>query len=468
MAKKSTPSPKSLLLYAAFGLPVLYWIYLYLTCETQVRWDSLNYQDLGEMIKNQGWVQFFKTGPNREPLYPFIISLAMRIAECMHVHYLKVLIVIQFGLLFLTQIFSLKILQKLDIAPILSALIVFYIGSSPALINCTLCLYSEILIIALIPIAIWGVSGIFNNIANYTKKRNLIFNGALLGIIFITLTLVKGIFEVAAPAIMLSLLLLCIKSPWVKRYFIIILIGLLSFWAVLFAYKATNKHFNNNFVLTDRGAWAFYGYAARRVEPMSKERVLAGLAYIPGEGVCKKFLPEKECFFWSIYGSDSFGMGKLNELIAKGFKGPLLDKELLHLSLQKITTAPLQYSFFTGLESLKVFFWESTQLSFVIYPNWLMKLYEITFLKDLLRLFWAGLSLAGLIYSLILLFIIVKGKKTPLTREQQIIFFIILSTIFFYTAVYSLFLLGTRYAVPLAPLFLYLIASLAQRIYYKP
>jgi len=450
------------LLWYAFGLPILYWIYLLFTSQTEIKWDSFDYERLGQMLYHQGWGEFFRTGPNREPLYPFLVSLAMRIGDSMHLPYIKVLAAIQFALLFLTQVSSLKILQKLNVKPLFCALAVFYIGISPALVNCALSLYSEILIIALIPAAILCLSSIFNRLPKY-KGSSLFLAGLAVGIIMIILTLVKGIFEVAGPAVLLSVLLIgkrIAKKPGVfKRAIILILVGLLTFWAGVSAYKATNKHFNGNTTLTDRGAWAFYGFAARRVEPMSQERVMAALAFVPGEGSCRRFYSEEQCYFWSFYTSDSFSITKLKELMAQGYAGQALDKELLRLSVEKIKSAPLQYTAFSVLEGFKVFFWETTKLGFVIYPGWLSGLYDLGIFKDLLRLFWALVSLAGFIYTTILL------KWNKLTDEQYVTLFFLFSMLLLYIAIYSLFQLGPRYSVPAGPLLICMTALLTQRFY---
>lgn len=449
----------------AFGLPILYWTYLLFTAQTEIKWDSFDYEHLGRMITYQGWAEFFKTGPNREPIYPFLISLSMRIADGLHAPYLKVLAVMQFALLFLTQLFSFKILQKLNVKPLFTALAVFYIGISPALVNCALSLYSEILIIALIPAAILIISRILNDFSKY-KLGRCVGAGVMIGLTLITLTFVKGIFEIAGPLALISSLLIikriAKKTDALKRYIIFLLVGFLTFYAALFAYKSVNKHYNGNFTLTNRGAWAFYGFAARRVEPMPKERLMAGLAFIPGEGACKKFYSEEQCYFWSFYTSDNFSITKLKELMAQGYEGEALDKELMRLSVEKITSAPLQYTVLTGLEGFKVLFWETTKLGFVIYPGWLAALYDVELFKNFLRLAWAVLSLAGLIYGFYLLF---PRRKNKMADGAFITLFMVLSVIFFYIAIYSLFQLGPRYSVPAGPIMICLTALFMQRFY---
>jgi hypothetical protein len=467
MLSKKHTLPQFLLLFCAFAIPILYWVYLLFTAQTEVKWDSFDYERLGQMLYHQGWTEFFKTGPNREPIYPFLLSLTMRISDGLHVPYLKILAVVQFALLFLTQFCCFKILQKLNGKPLFNALAVFYIGISPALVNCALSLYSEILIIALIPAAILLIGGIFHYLPQLTGKK-IFLAGFAAGLILIALTLVKGIFEVAGPLIFISsfFMALRIKKPdIIKRTTLVILVGLLTFWSGIAAYKTTNKHFNGNYTLTNRGAWAFYGFAARRVEPMPKERIMAGLAFIPGEGACKRFYSEEQCYFWSFYTSDAFSFTKLKEVMAQGYEGEALDKELMRLSVEKIKTAPVQYTILSMLEGFKVFFWETTKLGFVIYPGWLSSLYDLGIFKDLLRLAWAILSLAGAIYGVRCL---LTARKNNMPDGQFIILFCTISLLFFYTAIYSLFQLGPRYSVPAGPLLICLTATIAQRFFYKP
>ncbi|MCB9770987.1 MAG: hypothetical protein H6754_00325 [Candidatus Omnitrophica bacterium] len=474
--KKNTPTPprtheqNSSLWYFrfAFGFSFIYWIYLLCTSQTEIKWDSLDYQNLGYMIYHQGWGEFFRTGPNREPLYPLLISISMFFADGLHIHYLKMLAVLQFALLFLTQFFTLKILQRINIKPLLTALVILYIGISPALINCALSLYSEILIIMLIPMTIFIMSHVFINLNKYSLHKIMMW-GLILGIILLTLTFVKGIFEISGPLIILSSMFMLKRfyktKNLLKRYVILIFVCLLTFYSGLSSYKFINKHTNGVYTLTNRGAWALYGYAARRVEPLTRERLLTALAYIPGEGACNMLFGNEKCYFWSIFSSDTFGMGKLQEVTNSGIQGEAIDKEMIRLSLQKVQSKPIQYLFFTGLEGFKIFFWESTKLGFVIYPPWLTAIYDQILFKNALRLVMAGFSLTGICYIIRMLW---RNDRpdSKMDDGQFITLFFLLSLIVFYTAVYSLFLLGARYSVPTAPLFLCGIAYLVQR-YYK-
>jgi len=62
-----------------FLLSLVYWLYLSVTVHMAIVFDSINYVALGKMLYAHGWIDYFKTGPNREPLYPLLIALSMHI-----------------------------------------------------------------------------------------------------------------------------------------------------------------------------------------------------------------------------------------------------------------------------------------------------------------------------------------------------------------------------------------------------
>lgn len=452
-SKPKSPS----ILFLSFFIPILYWLYLFFTTETQVIWDSLDYQNLGRLLQEHGWIEYFKTGPNREPLYPLFISVAMRLADLGHISYLKILVGLQFLCLLTTQILTLKILRKLKTAEPIVALVIFYLGVSPALINTALSLYSEILFLPFIPLAIL----VLNRSQQKTNADSyfaIVAQGFLLGLTFLLMTLIKGVFEVLTLFLILSPLLLLQKTNF-RRYLILSLTALIVFQAGLFGYKSLNKKYNGVFTLTNRGAWALYGYAARRTEAFTPEHWLSALAWIPGEGACTTLLGEAKCRYWGTTTSDSFGMEKLKELEKQGLTGEAADQKMLELTKARIRAKPLQYATLVGLESLKIFFWESTRLAFVTYPSWLEKIFDNGIIKNGLRLMMAIIAFAGSFFMLWILWR-ERNKKT----EAYTLIYLMVVFIFFYTGIYSIFWLSTRYALPLAPLFLIAAAAISLRI----
>jgi uncharacterized membrane protein len=105
-------------------------------------------------------------------------------------------------------------------------------------------------------------------------------------------------------------------------------------------------------------------------------------------------------------------------------------------------------------------------VGYVDYPPWLQALFGVTLFKNNLRLLVFLLTFVSMGYALRYVFERKKQIFTdpdPQDRQPRILFFI-LTLILSYTGFYSLFMINTRYASPLAPLYLILIAFMAQKI----
>ena len=140
---------------AAFLLSFCYWIYLALTSHMIIQFDAIGYEHLGSRIHNQEWIEYFRTGPNREPLYPLLISLSKDLGNVLSVPFSTIQTFIQVILLFSTQLLVYLFLKKFDINTVISALTLFYIGVSPALVNATFSLFSEIASFPIVLGLIW-------------------------------------------------------------------------------------------------------------------------------------------------------------------------------------------------------------------------------------------------------------------------------------------------------------------------
>ncbi len=184
---------------------------------------------------------------------------------------------------------------------------------------------------------------------------------------------------------------------------------------------------------------------------------------MPGQGVCTKIFSEKECDFWSFKYSDELGYGKLSELNAQNLSHTQLDKTLLNLSKKEIFKNPPLYVLYMGIESLKMFFWESTQIGFVTYPHWLTKLFIFTPFKNGLRLLIFFLTLFGFIFTGNDIW---KNRKNLWQKNNPSIVFTFLLIVLF-ISIHSFFFTLTRYSLPIAPLFLILIAYTTQNIFKK-
>jgi len=439
--------------------------------------DARGYEGLGELLYKKGWMEYFKTGPNREPVYPWLVSISMHIAEHLSTSYKTIQMFIQILILFSTQILTYILLKKAKINTILTAFTLLYLGFSPAMFISTFRLYSEIAAYPFVLLIIIFTVQTWHNIhlAEKKKYQNLFFTSILLGLSFLGAVFVKGIFELIMPIYMLSFIILMLLAFRNKNNHLCVKIlvscsvCLISFYAPLNIYKLTNKIYNGKFALTDRGSWALYGNTARRMEPLTMKRFLMALAYIPRPEGCYTLFDKESCQFWHYSESDKFGFGKLGELNGQGLSPKEVDKTLVKLSIKKALENPFQYGLFWVIEGFKLFFWEFTSMAYVVYPDWMIKLFYFAPFHLGLNGLMALLSFLSLLYlakfsrkhknSLFSL------KKIP--NEALIISFSMLTLIGSYIAIHCFFFVLPRYVFPVVPLYLISIAFSVQQIFTK-
>jgi len=455
----------------AFVLCFVYWFYLFFTAQAIIVFDAMWYEGLGKMIYHSGWIEFFRTGPNNEPVFPLLIALSMRVGDFFSISYQIVQTCLQISILFFSQLLTLLVLKKLHISQWVKALIILYMGFSPALVNATFALFSEIaafpLILGIILISVksWGL--ILSN-----KYKKVILYGVYLAFIFVVLTLTKALFEYIFIAFMAPYLVLMFKSIFKRerKAFVSALLFLVVtsflFNACLFSYKSLNQKYNGHFMLTDRGPYILYGNIAKRAEPLTLQRFLSSLAVIPGDGVCYKLLNRDDCAFWSGYTAEKYGRPKLKELESQSVPNSEIDSVMVNLAKEKMLERPFQQTFLLFIESFKMLFWESTNLGYVSYPPWLQKIYDFTIFKNGLRLLLFLITSTSMVYTLCY----TTRSRNHLFFYQNAqngevcIFFFILVLITSYTGLYSLFMIATRYATPIAPLYLIMIGFTIQKM----
>ena len=164
-----------------FGLCFCYWIYLFFSSRMVIAMDAISYEKLGELIYRDGWLAYFRTGPNREPLYPFLISISMRIAG---EHYPVIQKIMQIFLLFFTQLLAFSILGKLKVREFFQFLVILYIGFSPAIVNSVFSLYYEILALPFV-VAMILISTISWQAIRTGRAKQSFFLGFLSGVLFL-------------------------------------------------------------------------------------------------------------------------------------------------------------------------------------------------------------------------------------------------------------------------------------------
>lgn len=456
----------------AFAVSWAYWLFFFLTSRMVLADDAIGYEQIGRLLQKEPWVHYFTTGPNREPLYPLLISLAMRIADACSVDYQSVLKIFHMLILFSTQCLTLVVLRKLNIRPLICAFVIFYLGISPAVVNSCFSLYSEI---ATYPWALGIVltaSYIWQSLIRSPKISIFRYAGLgfALGMLLLGITFIKGIFELITPLFLFAFLLLGLQVDRNKRtkilanIFILLAVLLVTYHTPLHWYKMQNKKYNGFSTMTNRGPTALYGNTFRRMEPLTTKRLLTALAYAPGEGICLEFFSENECVFWSFKTSDAISSSKGDELYNKGLSNQEIYDEMIVLSKQKVLENPLQYAFLTALEGTKMLFWESTKIGYVEYPQWLAKFLHNTIIKNGLRSTAALLTLLALCWALVFLWRNRKRIAGPEGTDDEpvVLVFMMMLLIAGFIGAYSIFYILTRYAFTIVPLYLALIAFALQ------
>ncbi len=429
--------------------------------------DSIGYEYLGKLINEKGLIEYFRTGPNREPLYPFLIALSMKMGHAFSISYQTIQIFFQIFCLFLTQILTLKILRLLHINKIITALTILYMGFSPALINSTFCLYSEITAFPFMPAIVLCLYFSYKAIILPTDKKILYRTAVITGLTLLAATFNKGVFEIITPLLLAGMLLIILweKRRLTKPILSFFIIAISLFYIPITAYKYLNLKYNGNFALTDRGAWALYGNTERRMIPLTRERFIGALASVGGQGTCRLFSNEAMCTEWSYVASDNYGAMKRQALEIQGLSPQAVNDQLIKLSLEKILSNPPQYVLLWIIEGLKMMIWECLEMAYVILSDSLMKVYNIVPLKMTIFFTMPILILISLIQTMCFLSSKVKSMPDALGNDDQtLILLFVIVLIFTYVGLYSFFFILARYAFPLASLYFILIAFTADRI----
>ena len=447
---------------SAAALFSLYWVYLIFASQMSISADAVGYEDLGRMLQTKGFLAYFVTGPNREPIFPFLISLAMRMGEAWNLSYQLIEKFFHLAIMLLSSWFMLVLLRRLKVSPISIFCIILYFGLSPAMINSGLSLFSEIasypFVLLSVNLAVKAWIGAISG-KGFAVVDALFLAMAILGLIF-----VKAYFEAAHLFFILPFFIAAGIYAWRKDWsralhflcIFFITLGIVSLFCHV--YRSLNKTFNGQYVVTSRGPWALYGNSALRSEPLTSGRTIAAVAYIPGEGVCQKVSSEEDCLAVSFHAQDSLGLGHVHELERNGMTPENVNKILIGDVLRKAIQHPGQHVFFSVCEGLKFFFWESTQIGFVTYPGWLERIYQKNAVRYGVRFVMALLTVLAVSWGA---YVLVRPHYD--VYGQCVIawsLFFIFCTSFFY----SFFSVLTRYVFPVVPLYLILIGVLIEGV----
>jgi len=450
-------------LVGVFLISLAYWGYLIFASQMQISWDAIGYEELGSMIHHKGWKEFLKTGPQREPLYPLTVATSMKIGDFFSISYQLPQRVIQVIFLFITQVLILLVLNKLRVNNAMKLIALLYFGFSPAIVNSGFALYSEIIILPFVVAVV--LLGVLSWQAIQAKGfRSVVILSVVTSCLFVLITFGKAIFQHVFTFFLIPYILIAISSIRKKNKVVLskailyLLVSILVFNLPIISYKFANKRFNGNFEFTNRYLDGLFGCVARRAEKLSSKKFLVNLASIPGGGVCRLFFSDKECEDCEYHRVDYHSRETLPRLLENTPKEEIKSK-ILYLTVNKAMENPFQQILLMGFEALKMPFWESTQIGYVIYPAWLQNLFNLRLFKNGLRLIAAALTYCAMISFVIGIF----RKRYSLfvsSPDSQIAItcFFILLIMATYSIFYSIFIVITRYSLPIAPLYIISIA----------
>lgn len=429
----------------------------------RVVFDAVGYEYLGRMVYEKGWSEFFRTGPHREPLYAWLISVAMHLAEVFSWPYQQVLKFLQVGLLLGTQSLLLIVLRQLKIHHRIILAILLYGGFSPALVGATFSLFSEIVTMPFVLLSLicmiesWPV--VWRRSARWVAMMAVLTTLAIC-LVALSKAIFIGVFLLYLALVFIAALIISLKEK--ENYWAhavgYVGVSLVCLFGLIFMYGSLYKKYTGSFQYTDRYNYAILGSAYKRAQKVTPEIFWAHVASIPGKGVCRRFFSEEECVYCEAYSADHLGGVFLSQATA-GVPMEQQDAKILEVAKGLIKANPGQYLMYMLYEAARMPFWESTQAGFVVYPPWLETLFAQGIVKDGIRLFISLLTIGALIFMLFhlaghcLSLFHITEKPSP----SQVSFFIIF-VVLTYTSFFTFTFVLTRYAFPIAPLYLAMIA----------
>ena len=445
-------------LWVVFGSCLVYWIYLIFSSEMYVVFDAIGYEQAGRTLYEKGWVEFFKAGPQREPLYSWLISVSMYFSGIFSCSYQMILKFLQVGLLFSTQFLLLVVLRQLKIHKTITLLVILYCGISPALLGATFSLFSEITTIPFVLLSLICMTQFWHALLNRSMRfvigMAFLTAGTSLVVVF-SKGMFIGVFFLYLIVIFGTVCVISVKEK--KNYWarasLYIMLSLICISSFMLGYMFLNKKYNGLFQYTGRYTSAIVGSAYKRSQKVTPRIFWAHVASIPGKGVCRKFFSEKECVYCEAYSADYFGGMALS-----GIPVQEQDAKMFQLAKEQIKKNLGQYVMFMVYEAARMPFWESTQAGFVGYPAWLSRLFSMGVFKDGVRLLVSCLTICSLIFMLGRLPVFYRSLFEVREGQSSQTCFFLVFIVLAYTSFFTLTFVVTRYAFPIAPLYLVMIA----------
>ncbi len=455
-----------------FLVTTLYLIYLSLIAQAIMVNDSIGYEALGERMYHGGLSGYLRDGLTREPLYPFLISVAMRLSDAMGIEYYQIQKWIQISLLMGAQITAFMLLKSMRIRRWIVAMVVLSLGAIPTLINSTMWTYSEVITYPLMIVLVLLCTQLLIDL----KEQNsfdirVAAKAVALGFCCVMLTMVKAAFELIVPIIFCVFILVVVAQGAHKKHkrfllgLIFVFITITAYYAPVTWYKWFNWKQNGYFSLTNRVQGALYGLVERRMEPLNIPNFIIMVAYIPGPEFCSKVFNDEKCYAWSPMIADRIAMDYVSKKQGEFANGQQMGHHLIQMSGRIIMENPIKFIVLTYLESLRALFWANDYDSQVAYPEWLTRIYRHKDIFMGVTFVLASITLLAYIHCLQGAVKTVKDIfRNNVVSLAQISYFSIFIIVSVFIASYAIFQISPRNALPVVPLYLVMIAVWAESL----
>jgi hypothetical protein len=350
------------------------------------------------------------------------------------------------------------ILTRLKVSDAIIACTIAYSAFSPDFIYPASITWCEILTFPLILSLLLTANNVFLSIVNQRSTQHCLWCGFSLGLSLTAITMVKGMFEIISPVLLIAIIILALKHSrwqtiWMKGL-LCLLSAFIVFSGITHTYKSLNKKYNGQYLIASNGAILYYGTVARRLAPMDTEKFLSYIASIPHQDACHYFFEDKICSYWLLETADEFGKARLSQIQQQNPNLRKAQHLLFTEANNHILQNPLPYMTLTALETLKMFFWEyQARIEYAYYPSWINNIYASATIKNTLRYGIPLLSMLSFAYVLSLLW---KRRDQWASEMSYLLVMALIITLF--VGCYALFNITGRYLAPVNPLFLMIIA----------
>ncbi|MBF0533243.1 MAG: hypothetical protein HQL23_09165 [Candidatus Omnitrophica bacterium] len=457
-------------MWSCFVLPLFYWLFLILVTAPVVINDAVGYFAAGQQIAAQGWMAFLRGGPQREPLFLFLISLAVQWGAVLHAEPLFLLKLINFSLLFFSRALLWQILSRLKIAVPVIAAALLYTGISPAILDSALGVWSEIAAFPFVLLAGYAAAELYLQATSGASRRAAFGWAVVFGVGLLGAVGVKGIFEWVAP-VFLFFYALCLlravgkqRTPAVLPALALILTVGAAFYAPLTVYKALNQAAHGQFVLTNRASTMFWGMSQVKTQDYTQRQVMVEALQSLNLNFPQLYerlfsAPEREFWYdprWApLYGGPEDLKNVTNPQVR--------NREITRRSLRIIAGHPGRFLWMCLIDSVKMFFWENSRVQNSAYPAELTAVYwsalnSWLFLPNLLTL---------ISFGFVLFYVGRAARAAPNFYDALLVFTLALQMIF--VGFYSMFWTIHRFAAPLIFVYIIWICVLLNRLFfYRP